>query len=221
MATGQIPGESPAEQRFLLRAVDWPTYQTISKALTGRHVRLTYDQGNLEFTTISYARGNCSRLIGHFIAVLTEESNLPLHGNGDMTCDREDLDRGVEPDESFYIVNEPLIRGKTEIDLTIDPPPDLILEVDISRDSRSRLGIYAALRVPEVWRFDGQTLFVHRLGADGNYALADRSRYFPQVPLEDLVAFIHRRTEMDENSLIREFRAWLRQQIARGWQAPS
>ena len=105
------------------------------------------------------------------------------------------------------------------LDFETDPPPDIALEVDIHHESQRKFPIYAGLGVPEVWRFDGQKLLVYRLGADGKYALADRSLYFPQVPLEELVAFIHRRAEMDENSLIREFRAWLRGQIAAGWQA--
>src|SRR5262249_38374776 len=145
----------PEEQRFRLGAVDWTTYRKISDALTGRHVRVTYDRGNLELMTISSKHGSCSRLSARLVQVLTEECGLPIYSCGDMTCDREDLDRGLEPDEGFYIENASRVRNKEQIDLTVDPPPDLAVEVDISRSSKSRLPVYAALRLPEVWRYDG------------------------------------------------------------------
>jgi len=202
--------DHPEEQRFVLRAVDWPAYQQISAALTGRHVRLTYDGHNLEFMTISPLHANCSRLIGRFVVVLTEETNLPLRSFGDMTCDREDVRKGLEADECFYIANEPLIREKEQLDLSVDPPPDLAVEVEITQSANDRMDIYALLGVPEVWRFDGQHLTVSQRQEEGTYALASHSKYFGPIPIAELAAFVQRRTEVDENSLIREFREWVR-----------
>jgi Uma2 family endonuclease len=203
------------EQRLVLRGIDWSTYRKISDALQGRHVRLTFDRGSLELMTISGMHSNLSRLIGRLIAVLTEEFGLLLKSFGDMTCDREDLDRALEPDECFYISNEPRVRTKGNIDLTVDPPPDLAVEVEISRSARTRLGIYAAIRVPEVWRFDGQDLTIHQLEANGEYRVAQHSRYFPFVTGPDLARFLEQRTAMDENALIRKFRDWVREQVAK------
>ncbi len=194
----------------MLGGVDWETYQTISGRFTGRHLRLTYDRGTLEFMTISSTHGNFSRLIVHLVFVLAEEFNLSSRSCGDMTCDREDQERGVEPDECFYLANEHLIRDKEQIDLAVDPPPDLAVEIDISRSSQRRLGIYAAIKVPEVWQFDGETLRVLQLGSDGQYFVAERSLYFPSVPLLEIAGFLRRRKEMDEVSLVRLFRAWVR-----------
>src|SRR5262249_17087838 len=153
MATATATPEQ-SSQFFLVRGIDWPTYRKISDAFQGRHLRITFDRGNLELMTISRAHGSYSRLLGRFVFVLREEFTLPISSCGDMTCDREDLDRGLEPDESFYIVNEALVRDKEEIDLAVDPPPDLALEIDISRSSQNRLEIYAAMRVPEVWQWN-------------------------------------------------------------------
>jgi Uma2 family endonuclease len=203
----------PSGQRLVLRDIDWPTYRTIADALKGRHVRLTYDRGTLEFMTISHPHGNLSRLLGRLIVVLTEELGMPVQSCGDMPCDREDLERALEPDESYYLRNEPLVRGKEEIDLTTDPPPDLAVEIDVTRNSRRRLGVYAALGVPEVWRFDGEALEVHRLGPGGQYTVSDTSGHFPQVPVQELAAFLRQRTQADENSLVRSFRDWVRQQV--------
>jgi Uma2 family endonuclease len=215
MSTVAIPvkegAHAPAEQRFLLRAVEWATYKAISKALTGRHVRLTYDRGTLEFMTISSIHGTFSRLIGRLIVVLTEELGLPLRSCGDMTCDREDLERSLEPDECFYIANEPAVRDKEEIDLSTDPPPDLAVEVDISRSSQRLLAIYAALEVPEVWRFNGEMMAVYQREASGQYRLAERSQIFPLLPMTEFVTFLRQRTQTDENSLVRSFRARVRE----------
>jgi Uma2 family endonuclease len=206
--------QPPAEQRFLLRAVDWPTYRAISDALTGHHVHLAYDRGRLEFMTTSRSHGNYSRLLGRFVFVLAEEYGLPISSCGDMTCDREELDRALELDECFYLHHEPVIRGKEVIDLSVDPPPDLAVEVEITRSFINRLGICEALRMPEVWRFDGKRLRAYHLGSDGKYVESDRSLHFPFLKVQDLVAFLHKRNHVDEVSLVRLFRAWVREQIA-------
>ena len=203
-----------SEQRLALGAVDWNTYQTISKALTGRHVRFTYDRGRLEFMTISSKHGRLSRLFNRLIVVLTEELNMPVLGCGDMTCDNEAALRGLEPDECFYLENEPLVRGKEEIDLATDPPPDLAIEIELSRATRDRMNIYGSLRVPEVWRFDGSQLTVHQLTVAGEYATSAESRFFPKIEVAGLLTFIERRTQMDENSLLKSFREWVRQKLS-------
>jgi len=216
-----LPVEANHDQRFVLHCIEWDQYQAISKALTGHHVRLSYDGESLELMTISHRHGNFSRLLSRLISVLTEELGLPLRSCGDMTLDREDLERGIESDEGFYITNEPLIREKDEIDLSIDPPPDLGIEIDLSRSSRRRLRIYEAIRVPEVWLFDGEKIRVYQLSPQGGYVEVDRSQYFPFLRMEDLIAILARRTQMDENSLIRSFREWVRDQIAKGWASKS
>ena len=200
---------APQSQRLLLRGLDWDRYRRIAAALSGRHVRLTYDGGNLEFMTISAAHAHLSRLLAQFVVVLTEELGLPRRSFGDMTCDREDLDRGLEPDECFYITNEPAVRGRDELDLTVDPPPDLMIEIDLSPPGRNRPVIYAALGVPEVWRYDGESLRAAVL-IDGRYGPADESRCIPPLRPADLAAFLARRSETDEVTLMREFRAWAR-----------
>jgi Uma2 family endonuclease len=207
------PISTPEEQSFLLPGIDWETYRKLSEALTGRHVRLTYDRGNLELMTISSRHGRFSGLFARLINVLTEELGLPICTCRDMTCDRQDLDRALEPDEGFYIENEPAIRDKEEIDLSLDPPPDVAVEIDLRRSPKSRMSIYAAIRVPEVWRFDGESLRIHQLGADGQYSVVEHSPHFPFVTGADLVRFVQQRTQVDENTLVRLFREWVREQI--------
>ena len=217
MATVQEPIEL-TQQRFLLRDADWRTYKDILEALGDRPVRLTYDRGRLEFITLSHRHERSSELLGLFVHVLTEELIRPIQSGGSTTFNREDLDRGLEPDKCFYLENEPKVRDKDELDLNVDPTPDLALEIDISLSSLNRMGIYAAIRVPEVWRYDGQKIRVYQLSADGQYVETERSLHFPFLPMREVEAFLMRRTQMDETSLVRLFRAWVREQIAKGWQ---
>ena len=197
-------------QRLVLRGIAWDEYQTIAQALDGRHVRLTFDRGTLEFMTISPLHGHLSRLLAQMIFVLTEELGLPRKSFGDMTCGREDLERGLEPDECFYITHEPEVRGKEHLDLTSDPPPDLAVEIDVTHAPRNRLDIYAALGVTEVWRFHNETLTAHQLNEDGHYEAIETSHHFPRLQMADVSRFLERRNELDETSLIREFREWVR-----------
>lgn len=201
-------------QRFLLYGVDWHTYETLLNALGDRRIRLTYDRGNLELMTLSFRHERFGYLLGRMIETLTLELDLPVLGGGSTTFRREDLDRGLEPDECYYLANQPQVRWKEEIDLTVDPPPDLAIEVDITRSCLDRIGIYAALGVPELWRFDGEFLQVYGLQGDGTYAIQTRSLSFPFLPMADIVRFLIEGPKTDETPWIRSFRDWVRAEVA-------
>jgi len=207
--------DAPQEQRFLMRNIDWSKYRSIADDLGETHVRLTYDRGNLEFMTLSHGRERWSSLLGQFIEVLTDELSMPRQSGGSTTLNREDVERGIEPDKCYYLEHEPEVRDKDQIDLTVDPPPDLAIEVEISRSSLSRMDIYAKLRVPEVWRYDGEVLRVYQLSEDGRYIQVERSPHFPFLPLDEVQTFLVRRNSMDETSLIKAFRQWVRELLAR------
>lgn len=209
-STGIMP-----KQRFEISGLDWQAYRAISEALTGQHVRLTYEKGVLELMTKSDDHGNYAHLLGLFVFVLAEETKLTMRGFGDMTWEREGLERGAEADDCYYLTNAPLVMHKEHIDLETDPPPDLMIEIDVSRSSKRRLRIFAVMRVPEVWKFDGKTLIVLRLGADGQYHPAEHSLYFGDIPIGEIAGFLLKRTEVDEISLISQFRQWVRQQLGR------
>jgi Uma2 family endonuclease len=210
-----IPADG--EQRFILRDADWDTYQGFLAALGERHVRVTYDRGCLELMTLSHRHERISHLLAQVIQILSDELDLPRQSGGSTTFSRKDLDRGLEPDQCYYLANEPRVRNRDEIDLNVDPPPDLVIEVEVSRSALNRLGIYAALGVFEVWRCDGENVHVYHLIPPAVYALAPRSRFFPMLPPEEIGALLRRRGESDEMALMKSFRAWVRDQVARGW----
>ena len=138
---------------------------------------------------------------------LTEAFGLEIYSLGSMTCDREDLAKGLEPDQCYYIQNEAKVWGKQNLNLQVDPPPDLAIEIDITSSSLPRFGIYASLGVPEIWHFDGQLVTIHGLEGD-RYQLSTSSRAFPLLEVTDLQRFLDLKPSVKENALIRQVREW-------------
>jgi Uma2 family endonuclease len=205
------------DQRFVLYDISWQFYRAFLKELADRPIRLTYDRGTLELMAPSFRHESLSAILGRFIEILTMELNIPIRSGKSTTFSRQDLNRGLEPDECYYIGNELRVRGKLEIDLKRDPPPDLAIEIDITSSSTNRMGIYAALGVPEVWRFDGENLRICRLRPDGKYEESSQSLCFPFLPWKEFVSFLEQIPETDETSLARSFQSWVREKILPGW----
>jgi Uma2 family endonuclease len=169
----------------------------------------------MEVMTVSPKHENRKTLLARLVETLTEEMEIDIASFGSTTSRREDLKRGLEPDESYYIENEATVRGREEIDLQVDPPPDLAIEIEVSRSTLNRMAIYAALGVPEVWRWDGTTFRVSLLGSRGAYRQSDRSKAFSFLPLGEFVQFLAR-TDLSETQLLRSFRMWVRKNKG-GW----
>src|SRR5438105_4906220 len=204
----------PATRHLVLAGVDWHTYTRLLHVFAERpSVRLTYDRGDLEIMSPLPEHESDADMLGRFVVVLTEELGLPIKAGRSTTFRRRGLRRGLEPDNSYWIANEARVRGKRRIDLRMDPPPDLAIEVDVTSSSLDRMGIYAALAVPEVWRLDGPALSFHVLGTGGRYAESAHSLAFPVVVPADLVGFLALRSTRDENAVVRQFREWIRQRL--------
>ncbi len=133
---------------------------------------------------------------------------------------RQDLERGLEADEWFYIQNAARMTGLRVLDLRRDPPPDLALEVEATRSALDRLAIYEALGVREVWRYDGEAIHVHRLRQDGHYEVVPDSPTFPALPLAEFVQFIDQTQGLGEVALTKAFRTWVRQHVLPRLQSP-
>ena len=216
MATAESPAPLVAEpeRRFLLYGVSWRFYEAFLDEVADRRIFLTYDRGNLELMSPGPIHGRSGSLLGRAIDILTEELNIPAVDYGITTFRREDLDRGLEPDTCYYLRNEAAMRDRERIDLTTDPPPDLAIEVDITRSSRNKLDVYAGLKFPEVWRYDGRAIEVHVLQADGRYTVQDSSPNFPFLPIDELERLLSAAATMHHTNWARSFRAWVRAQIA-------
>jgi len=207
----------PHDGRLRLSCVDWKTYSRVLRIFAERPAfRITYDRGELEIMSPTLEHGDDAWVLGDFVFVLTEELGLPLKNCGSTTVRRRLKERGIEADASFWIANAHRIKGRRSLDLRRDPPPDLAIEVDVTSSSLDRLGIYAALRVPEVWRLDRGVLTFYVLGANDRYTKASASRSFPLISPADLLGFLRRARKADDvHSVVRDFRAWIRQRLAK------
>ena len=149
-------------------------------------------------------------LITNLVEILLEELDIEFWSLGSTTFKNKIMLQGIEPDNCFYIEHESAVRGKDRLDLTIDPPPDLAIEVEVT--SRSNPNIYATLGVPELWRFEKGNLQINLL-QDGMYVESDVSPHFPDLPLVDIIPeYLAKAQENGRNKTIKEFRHWLRSQ---------
>jgi Uma2 family endonuclease len=209
----------PERQQVRLSSVDWRTYGRLLRAFGDKPgIYLTFDRGELEIMSPQRKHERIGRILSRLVETLTEELGLPVEGGKSTTLRLGKKNRGLEPDDCFWIANEPLIRGKDTLDLRVDPPPDLALETDMTSSSMDRMSIYAALRVPEVWRYENDSLTFHRLGPNNQYIESATSLAFPMITPDDLMRVLEKRHEVDQNALVREFRAWVRQKIQKGGQ---
>jgi len=196
----------PSAQRLVLHAVSWQEYQTLGDVFRERGgLRQTFDRGTLELRTTGFLHEWFKEVFGRLLETLAEEFEFALHPAGQMTFQREDLERGLEPDQCYWIANERRMRGHREWNPETDPPPDLVLEIEVSRSALNRMGIYAALGVPEVWRFDGEAIHVHHLQA-GAYAVVPASPTFPGIPMNEMGRFLQPDAERDFLGIVRQFR---------------
>jgi len=202
-----------SDRRFLLRGVPWQTYLSLREAPENHHLRMTYDRGDLEMMSPSAWHERLGYVIGRLIDVWTVELNIDVQSCRTMTFKREDLDRGLEPDNCYYVKHEPLVWDKVDLDLSVDPPPDLAIEIELGGGEVSKMDLYAAFGVPEVWRFDGETLQVCALGADGRYAPRDSSLSFARLPLDEIQRLLRQVGSVRETALVRSFRDWVRANI--------
>jgi Uma2 family endonuclease len=209
-----VPARKATRNRLILHGVDWKTYTLFLRAFEERPgFRLTYDRGTLEIMAPLLVHDKDGDFLGVLVRTLTQELGLPVLGGGSVTIRRRKKFRGLEPDRCYWITNEPRLRGKKRLDLRVDPPPDLAIDVDVTRSSLDRMGIYAALGVPEVWRLDGPALTFHALGPSGDYAEQSTSPTFPRVTPGDLQRFLALCDTHDQNEVERQFRAWVRQRL--------
>lgn len=179
------------EQVVLLHDLTWEGYTAIGEVFRDRPaIRLTYFSSNLEVMTTSMLRYLYQGRLQSLIFVLAEELDLPFAPAGHMTFMRKDLEIGFECDDCFWFAHERRMRAKKDWVPLVDPPPDLITEIDITPRNINRMKLFAALGIPEVWHFDGQDLRVFLLGPSKSYKQSDHSSTFCLVPFPDLAALV-------------------------------
>lgn len=193
------------EQRVVLHGISWDAYLQILDALPqSRSARLTYDQGVLEITVPLEDHEFSGRLIERFILTLVEVLGLRIKTMGSTTMNYPFLQEGAEPDNAYYIQNQPLVKGRN-VNFAQDPPPDLVVEVDITHTDIRKNQFYARIGVPEFWRFNGKIWRIYRLQS-GDYTEVEVSPTFAQVPKERLYQFLAQAKD-DEIEAVQALRA--------------
>ncbi|BAC90285.1 Uma2 family endonuclease [Gloeobacter violaceus] len=210
-ATGNA-STAERDQNIVLPNVTWQAFQAILKALPeGRSVRLAYHQGTLILMSPSKKHEWANRLLERFIVAFCEELNVAVESLGSTLWESELVASGIEPDSCFYIQNERAVRGKEIIDLSVDPPPDLMVEVDITNSSKGKFPICAALGIPELWIYDGDALSIYHLRQDF-YAESQTSLVFERISVLQLTNFIELGQSEGMSAAVAAARIWFRQQ---------
>lgn len=192
-----------------LENVSWDTYQRLLHDLQHRRLQLTYDNGRLTIASRSHLHERVKKLMGGMVEMLALEQKVPMARLGSSTWPRPDLWKGLESDECYYIQNELRVRGKDQIELTTDPPPDLVIEVQVSHQDVDRLALYAAMGVPEIWHWRRERISPLML-EDGKYVGTDLSLAFPAFRPTELERFLAMRHTIDETTLMLSSQDWIR-----------
>jgi len=208
--TAPKAAHSQEEQRLLLRHVRWETYGQIRDDVETPAVRMAYDGANLEIMSPSFLHERFSALLGRFVECLAQERGIPLASGGSTTFRRSALLRGLEPDRCYWLAHEPQVRGVVEFDPDTFPPPDLAIEVEISRSLLDRLEIYHQLGVPEIWRCDGTAGACLLRQPDAGYRTAEFSLSFPWLAPSQIAPFLAVDPQVTENEQLRRFLEWSR-----------
>lgn len=202
----------PPGHQLLITDISWSMYEEFLEELgQQRSSRVNYSQGLLEIMVPLAEHEDDKIMISDFVKVILEELDLEFRSLGSTTFKNSLMLQGLEADDCFYIENEAAIRGKRHIDLSVDPAPDLAIEIDIT--SRTRLNNYQVLGVPELWRFNGKTLEINVLQVD-QYIQSDQSPHFPGLSLSEVIPqYLEQSKIQGRNKTIKAFRVWVKNQI--------
>jgi Uma2 family endonuclease len=196
----------------VMRDASWNLYRAMLREFDEQPSRINYDRGTLEIMTLSIEHERFKSFIGSMMTVLAMAMNLKFAQGGSSTLKRLAKRRGLEADQCYWIANESVMRTKKRIDLRVDPPPDLVVEIDVMHSVVNRESIYASLGVPEMWvlrRRQGVAAIEGFSLVEKTWQPMDHSKSLPFLRIADLNPFVARVGVDDELSILQDFSAWL------------
>jgi Uma2 family endonuclease len=213
MATVLNPAKTAAA-RVVLPNVSWETYERLLTDLSDCSVpHLTYDQGRLEIMSPTAKHEEVNRNIEFLVRTTALEMDIEVRSLGSTTFKREDIARGFEPDSCFYVQNERAIRGKQELDLLVDPPPDIVFEVDVTSSSINKRSLFSEFGVPEIWQYNDESIEILNL-VNGAYVKTESSSVLPFFTAKVLTDFIAESLALSGLEWMKKMRGWAQQQKA-------
>ncbi|ERT05772.1 restriction endonuclease family protein [Lyngbya aestuarii BL J] len=202
----------PPGHQVLLKDITWQEFEQILEELgESRASRLSYSDGVLEIMVPLPEHEKDKEIIGELVRMLLDALDIDFEALGSTTFKSEKMTQAIEADTCFYIQNHQAVIGKNRIDLTVDPPPDLAIEIDIT--SRTQFDNYRLLGVPELWRYSRQGLEINLLQS-GEYVKSETSPNFPGIPIINLMnQFVKKALTQGRSQAVREFRLWIKDNI--------
>jgi len=202
----------PVDSVLTQHGVSWDDYEELLDSVgESSGIRISYDDGTLQIMTLSFRHEKYVRTIERLVDVLSLRLRIKVLFYGSATMKKDRKKKGVEPDACFYVEKAGIVGTKDEIDLNTDPPPDVIVEIDLHHDSVSKFPIYAALGVPEAWRYDGDSLTIYEL-RDEHYVASQASLSLPILTSAVLTGFLARSPKQDQYDIVLAFEDWLKSQ---------
>ena len=195
-------------QKVILQGISWDFYeQVLARYTNSNALHFAYDNGTLEVEVPLFEHEVPIRILSDLVTHICNELEIDMRNAGSTTFRQRAKAKGCEPDTAFYIQHEAQIRGLTKLDLRRDPPPDLVIEVDITSPSLNKLPIYAALGVPEIWLYRGESVTFHRLTGDA-YEEITHSRALPALDSRTATEFLQQGLTESSAVWFRRIRAW-------------
>jgi Uma2 family endonuclease len=195
----------PEGATLVFQEFGWDDYERLVDVLDKPNRRVAYDCGKLEIVSPLPEHEEFAELVTDLVRILSDELDLKVQTYGRATWKRRSLKKGAEADACFYVANAGRVSGKRKFDLEVDPPPDIVVEVDITNESLSKFPIYAALSVPEIWHYARGTMRFFKLSGDA-YGEVSESQFFAGLRPSMLAAALEQSKTEDQTTALRAFR---------------
>ena len=207
-----IIGQLPPKSSLILCDQTWEDYENLLETVgEASGLRISFDSGTLEIMTLSTEHENYARLIQMLIGVLSLRLDIDVESFGSATIKKSRFAKGIEPDACFYVQSIEQLEGKIRLDFSVDPPPDIAVEIDLYHESLDKFPIYAALGVAEIWRYAGDKFEIYKL-TEGAYQSIEKSESLPVLSAEILATLLNRSRQERQTLILKEFENWLKKQ---------
>ena len=207
-----IIGQLPPKSSLILYDQTWEDYENLLETVgQAGGLRISFDSGTLEIMTLSTEHENYARLIQMLIGVLSLRLDIDVESFGSATIKKSRFAKGIEPDACFYVESIEQLEGKIRLDFSVDPPPDIAVEIDLYHESLDKFPIYAALGVAEIWRYAGDKFEIYKL-TEGAYQSIEKSESLPVLSAEILATLLNRSRQERQTLILKEFENWLKKQ---------